>query len=480
MSNDTTVTVYLANGTSKKLPVTSTTTFLRLNEMMAAKLEIPSVGDMFCVFHNQAGYERLPAPHERVLAVVQKFRADEKAFKKKKKKVYKYTTGTGSSSLVYKKAILGRRKELLCTSLPALTLLYYQAQADVVGSHIPTHGPDAIELAGIQMHIEFGDYDEAARAPGYLAENGILDRYVPARSLANKLHSPEEWEAVIFQHYAEHYGKSHLDALRAYLNTARRSKFYGGRTFHPAKCFHQGVLVSTARVQTIIASNQLMLIDPKSQKTLWSFPFSSLAAWDTAKGGSAFAFHVIPKNKKKMDPFVLETPQAEYMARSLTMATEEAAAELQARKLESIAAFKAATSPKKADPGASSLKAISKWKARAGIGSPSQSAQAPDSSAPRDSQAEDGQQDTRPILTRKVIRTRKSTAAVARGGNTPQDRSSHALDDEKAASDALAHSAMGPSSSSSKTVKRIRVRRRKKPKPSSSAASPAMLATSTV
>ncbi|KNC47368.1 uncharacterized protein AMSG_03802, partial [Thecamonas trahens ATCC 50062] len=447
-----TVEVEVVDGTTQSIEVSSATTFGEASQAVGTGLGLSeAASQLFGIFHIRAGYERLPESDERVLATVQGFGADEK-MAKKKKKVYKYRAG---SKLVYKKVIQGRRKELLCIEVTALTLLYHQAKADVINSVIPTHGPDAIELAGIQMQIEFGNYDEAARAPGFLEDNGLLDQFVPARSLANKLHTAREWETVIFQNYAEHFGKSHDAALRSYLNAARRSKYYGGRVFLPAKCYHRGSLISTARVQAIIASNQFMIVDPKSQKALWSFPFASLSEWKVSADGLSFAFYVVPKNKQKLDPFVLETPQAAYLAQSLAAAAAEAAEELNARKLESIAAFRAAARPQADSP---SSRAVSKWKARAGITSSASSSDA-----------------GKPVLTRKVVRTRKSAAAAPLVVDPAT---------AQAASDALA-SASSPSAGP-KVTKRIRVRRRKKPRAALAdrdrpvAASPAQLAMSSV
>ena len=52
---------------------------------------------------------------------------------------------------------------------PASVYLFYlQAVYDVINSNYPTALEDAIELAGIQMHVTLGDFDQQKHVPGYL------------------------------------------------------------------------------------------------------------------------------------------------------------------------------------------------------------------------------------------------------------------------------------------------------------------------
>lgn len=362
----TNVEVRLLNGTRKILPLTGTTTFRELSSHVARKMELaPSLADIFAVFHVKAGYERLPAPADLVLPVLMGFEADDAAAKKEKKR-FRFR---GESYFVYKKQLVGRRRELECLSPASLTLLFYQARHDVLASRFPVNGSDVLELAGVQMQIDFGDYDESARAPGYLERHNILDQYVPGQMLEQKLHTAAEWEREIFPHYAEHVGKSHEQALRTYLNLARKSKFYGARVFFPAD-YCVGTDHMPAPAQLALTSTALVLLDPESHTILVTYPYISIRSWGALVETDEFQVVVWDAEGRPQPPLTMKTPECTAISAALLAAATEAAAEKKLREEESVAAFKAATvgaaTPRTPRKDASSLatSALSKWKTK--------------------------------------------------------------------------------------------------------------------
>uniref|UniRef100_A0A146KWR6 Talin-1 n=3 Tax=Lygus hesperus TaxID=30085 RepID=A0A146KWR6_LYGHE len=149
-----------------------------------------------------------------------------------------------------------------------LNLLYVQARDAILSSTHPVTQQLACEFAGIQAHIQFGDYNENKHKPPFLELKEFLPQsYVKVKGIEKK----------IFQEHSELIGESELDAKVLYTKKARALPTYGV-TFFLVKEKMKGKNKLVPRLLGVTKDSVLRL-DEHTKEILKTYPLTTVKRW---------------------------------------------------------------------------------------------------------------------------------------------------------------------------------------------------------
>lgn len=149
-----------------------------------------------------------------------------------------------------------------------LNLLYVQARDAILDGTHPITQEMACQLAGIQCHIQFGDYNEAKHKPPFLDLKEFLPQsYVKVKGIEKK----------VFAEHSKHVGLSELDAKVLYTKTARSLKTYGV-TFFLVKEKMKGKNKLVPRLLGVTKDSVLRL-DERTKEILKTWPLTTVRRW---------------------------------------------------------------------------------------------------------------------------------------------------------------------------------------------------------
>ncbi|KDR19212.1 Talin-1 [Zootermopsis nevadensis] len=149
-----------------------------------------------------------------------------------------------------------------------LNLLYVQARDAILDGTHPVTQDKTCEFAGIQCHIQFGDYNESKHRPGFLDLKEFLPQsYAKVKGIEKK----------VFAEHKKHVGLSELDAKVLYTKTARSLKTYGV-TFFLVKEKMKGKNKLVPRLLGVTKDSVLRL-DEKTKEILKTWPLTTVRRW---------------------------------------------------------------------------------------------------------------------------------------------------------------------------------------------------------
>jgi len=166
-------------------------------------------------------------------------------------------------------------------------LLYIQALANVINSDYPCTSDAAVKLAGLQVHIVYGDHNRQTHSAGFLVPN--LKDYVPKDLFGQK--KPDQWEQLIFTEHARHKGKTADEAKSAYLAITKKWPYYGTTFYPPCKSINNGRKIPSKVIIGVNAEG-ILLLRPKDKELISTHPFTEICSWASSSTTFAFEFGV--------------------------------------------------------------------------------------------------------------------------------------------------------------------------------------------
>ncbi|CAO1372381.1 unnamed protein product [Diamesa serratosioi] len=149
-----------------------------------------------------------------------------------------------------------------------LNLLYVQARDAILDGTHPVTQDKACEFAGIQGHIQFGDYYENKHKQGFLD----LKEFLPSSYMRVK-----NIEKKIFAEHKKHVGNNELEAKVLYTKSARELPTYGV-TFFLVKEKMNGKNKLVPRLLGVTKDSVLRL-DERTKETLKTWPLTTVRRW---------------------------------------------------------------------------------------------------------------------------------------------------------------------------------------------------------
>lgn len=149
-----------------------------------------------------------------------------------------------------------------------LNLLYVQARDAILDGTHPVTQEKACEFAGIQVHIQFGDFNDNKHKPGFLDLKDFLPfSYVRVKNIEKK----------VFAEHRNHISVSEIDAKVQYTKTARELPTYGV-TFFLVKEKMTGKNKLVPRLLGVTKDSVLRL-DERTKEILKTWPLTTVRRW---------------------------------------------------------------------------------------------------------------------------------------------------------------------------------------------------------
>nr|XP_022305900.1 talin-1-like isoform X8 [Crassostrea virginica] len=149
-----------------------------------------------------------------------------------------------------------------------LNLLYVQSRDAIMNGTHPVTQEEAIQLAGIQCHIQFGDYNESKHKAGFLELKEFLPKeYVKTQKI----------EKRIFQEHKKWQGTHEFEAKAKYTQKCRGLKTYG-ITFFLVKEKMPGKNKLVPRLLGI-TKESVVRMDEKTKEIMKTWPLTTVKRW---------------------------------------------------------------------------------------------------------------------------------------------------------------------------------------------------------
>ncbi|XP_063834864.1 talin-2-like [Ostrinia nubilalis] len=181
--------------------------------------------------------------------------------------------GAGDAPLLLKRRLFYSDRNVDARDPVQLNLLYVQARDAILEGRHPVTEDQAVEFAGIQCQVHYGDFQEDKHKPG-LIEN--LNEYLPEQYSGS-------WgaEKKILKEYRKHSGLSPIEAKYLYTKTARDLPTYGV-TFFLVKEKQKGKKKLVPRLLGINAESILRL-DEVTKEILQVWPLTQVKTYHAGK-----------------------------------------------------------------------------------------------------------------------------------------------------------------------------------------------------
>jgi len=226
----------------------------------------------------------------------------------KKKDPGKESLKDVSCAFVFKKKIFLRDDDREMQDTVAKDYVYIQAVYSVIESEYPSSVEDAVKLAGLQVHIVYGDHKQSNHGVGFLTQN--LRQFVP-KDLFNQKKS-SEWETLIFRAHANNVGKSEDQAKSDYLEIVKQWPFYGTTFYPPCRSIGNKKLPN----KVIIGVNaEGILLLKKDKDLVFMYPFTEICSWASSSTTFAFEFGSQTESQK----YTFETRHGVIIAACIQM-----------------------------------------------------------------------------------------------------------------------------------------------------------------
>jgi len=209
--------------------------------------------------------------------------------------------------LLFKKKIFLRDDDREMKDSVAKHLLYIQALHSVIESEYPSSVDEALQLAGLQVQVTYGEHNPNTHVVGFLNNN--LKDFVPKQLMPMK--RPNEWEALIFKQHAKNKGKSKEGAQTEYLGIVKQWPFYGTTFYPPCKAIGNRKIPS--KIVIGVNAEGILLLKPKDKDLVSTHPFTEICSW--ASSANTFAFEFGSQNESQK--YTFETKQGAIVAASI-------------------------------------------------------------------------------------------------------------------------------------------------------------------
>ncbi|KAF0982090.1 hypothetical protein FDP41_011951 [Naegleria fowleri] len=312
MDNKLVIRTYFVDDSFKTLAVAPTISARELSIVVAEKIELEQ-RETFALFFYKNGECRCLDDDEQPCKLMvyetvgsdadfQKYVNDKAEWEKLKKDWEK------DSKLVFKRRVFLKHKAIPREQEKFLNYSYIQAVADVRDGTYPCSQSAAIELAGLQMQVTFGDHNKKKHTAGFLKDK--IGRFIPAPLLQSN-RKLEDWERDVFQEHARLIGLKKEDAMLHYLNYVRNWSFYGS-TFWTVQTVNKDQANLPDQVILAVNSNGIQLLKLGTKEPILTQRYADIYSWAYKRNAFAFVSGVLSKQK-----FQFATPHGRDISRTL-------------------------------------------------------------------------------------------------------------------------------------------------------------------
>jgi len=295
------VRVHFIDGTCRAFALDESATVDSLRSIVLEKIELREDG-CFALFERRDDWERCLDSDEKPCELMDEWARIGESDKAKKKDVV-----VSEPKFLFKKKIFLRDDDRELKDTVAKHHLYIQALYSVVESEYPSTIEEAVNLAGLQVQVTYGDHNSSTHTVGFLSHN--LKNFIPKHLMPLK--KPPEWETLIFKSHSKNLGKTPEDAKTEYLDIVKQWPFYGTTFFPPCK----GVGNKKLPNKVIIGVNAegILLLKTKDKELISTHPYTEIGTW--ASSSLTFAFEFGSQNETQK--YTFETKHGAIIAATI-------------------------------------------------------------------------------------------------------------------------------------------------------------------
>lgn len=284
---------YFLDGKAKAVGVQPSWTAADVIAAVAGKIHLQSTAG-WALFESTPQSEKYIRNHEYVGDILSEW----EAAKRDSMQMSKYTTmsrkgatqaiGGGDAKFVFRKRLFLNPREI-STDPMEYSLVYAQAVHAVVrGDEFPVTEKVALQLAGLQAQVLWGDAN-----PEYLSRYEDVASYLPIRILAmRQTTTKEQWMQKIFLAHKEYgVGMTDTRAMVVYLTAAKQYPHYGGTNFEVA---YKGFWSFPNKLYLSVHSDGFKFVATREKEILAEYPYTALKNVEVNSFESCITLNMVP------------------------------------------------------------------------------------------------------------------------------------------------------------------------------------------
>jgi myosin-7 len=223
--------------------------------------------------------------------------------------------GAGAAKFVFRKRLFKNPREIPSDPVE-YHLTYCQAVYSVLADEFPVTEKVALQLAGLQGQVLFGEYED-----GKMNRYDDLEQFLPARIINNRgivpPRSREGWKMEIADAHAK-FGtdKTDMQSKVLYLTAVKQYPQYG-TTFYP--CTYKGFWSHPNKVFLAIDKDGFAFVSAKTRVTLQTFTYAQLQHMEVDMAEDTITLSMKPTKRsdgkgEEQQHFTFQTSQKEDIA----------------------------------------------------------------------------------------------------------------------------------------------------------------------
>ncbi|XP_076097464.1 myosin-VIIa-like isoform X5 [Mytilus galloprovincialis] len=262
--------VYFMDGKTKAISMMPIDTAAEVLDSVARKIGLRSV-EGWALFEMTTDYERYIRGYEYIADVLTQWELQERKsaqlskYDTVSKKGPKMALGGSDARLIFRKRVYKHIKDIPNDPVE-YQLLYAECVAKVVRDEFPVSDKVALQLAGLQARVTFGQYEEGKDFRYKEAE-----QFLSKRILAMPGRDWNEEVAASHSHYGK--GKTELEAQVWYLTAVRQFPLYGCTLF---PIVHKGLWSHTGDALIAINMDGIKFIKARDKNVINQFNYTEI------------------------------------------------------------------------------------------------------------------------------------------------------------------------------------------------------------
>ncbi|XP_065184924.1 unconventional myosin heavy chain 6-like [Sycon ciliatum] len=303
---------YFLDGKAKAVGVDPSATASDVLRALAEKIELQSV-DGWALYELNPEAEHYIKGHEYIADIIGQWERDKRTsanmsrYQTVSKKGHKEALGGGDSKFVFRKRIFRNPREIPQDPVE-YHLMYAQAVHSVVQlDEFPVNEKVALQLAGLQLQVLWGDYE-----PGKDTRYNEPASHIPSRILEDKPRSTEMWSAALSEAHREFgTGKTEIQAKVWYLTSVKHYPLYGS-TFFPVS--YKGFWSYPNNLILSVDLSGFKFVNMRSKATMADFPWTRLESVSVDHEDPVVVLNMKVRNPEEQKCYMFETVQKEDIA----------------------------------------------------------------------------------------------------------------------------------------------------------------------
>ncbi|KJE90233.1 myosin-X [Capsaspora owczarzaki ATCC 30864] len=306
---------FFLDGKSKAVSVEPSSTAQDVLKELAEKINLHST-DGWALYEESDGNERAIKGTEYIADTLARWESERrtsnttKSNTLSKKKDSGVASMTGDARFVFKKRLFKNPKEVQIDPVE-YHYIYWQAVHGVCQDFYPVTDKIALQLAGLQAQINWGEHET-----GKDSRYEDLEFYLPERLINNvgtdKKRTREEWQAEIgASHRSFGAGKTELQAKVMYLTAIKQFAVYGSTLYNVV---YKGFWSHPNKIYLGVDHEGFKFVNVKTKAILVAYKYEQLQNMELDSEEDQLTLTLKQVNREEQQSFIFETPHKEEIA----------------------------------------------------------------------------------------------------------------------------------------------------------------------